>query len=107
MDQVENVKYGGDGSFWSKMVTCTQKSHPLSSITNASLKKFETTDKFVSILGNARYPTRGNVRATLPSVPTAEELGDEDEFQLQPFLLRWLLVRQRSMVLLLWNFQCT
>ena len=83
--QTENVKYGGDGSFWSKKVSCTQKSPPWLSVVNASSKEFESTYRFESVLGNTRYPTRGNVRATLPLIPTAEEVGGEDEFQAAAF----------------------
>ena len=85
MVQVEDAKYGGVSSFWSVMLTCTQKNHPPPSTINASPMEPESTGRFESILGNARCPTRGNVRATLPSVPTAQELGDEDEFQAAAF----------------------
>ena len=85
MAQVDDAKYGGISSFWSDKSSLPQRSHlPQPSLTALPLRS-ESTSKFDSILGNPRYPTRGNVRATLPPVPTTQELGDEDEFQAAAF----------------------
>ena len=84
MNPIVAAKLGGDGAFWSKKVIAVKNQfHP--GRHSQQLQVAAIAPQLRSVLGVVRHPTKGTIRSILPSVPSVEEVGDEDEFQAAAF----------------------
>ena len=78
------AKLGGNDAFWSKKVNAVKNQLHFGRHSQ-HIQVAAVVPQLRSVLGVVRHPTKGNIRAILPSVPTVDEIGDEDEFQAAAF----------------------